>query len=299
MTTIAVLGHCQADVMADCLKILAPRATVEPWTILAPVVAGSDEHQRRLADLERADVVLTQMMGDKATTYGVPQPGDLVRPDCKVLTWPIIAFKGFQPDCTYIFQGGEALAGSVGPYHSAIAVAGFLERLDVRRTLGLYNALSYGALGYFDEFALGAEVLARSAAASGLNVSEFLDRPQSCFTHTFNHPKVGIVHSMAKQLLRRAGIEPADTAAPLTDRLAAGPVWPVYPDIARRIGIEGSMEFSDGDRHMDLATAVQGTFDTMDKYEQSVGPIVLDQDRPMATPIIERAQAFIRAHVIK
>src|SRR5215470_15972573 len=67
-----------------------------------------------------------------------------------------------------------------------------------------------------------------------------------CFCYSVNHPKIGVLDSFAETLVRRAGLEPVSAArrrAPM-DPLAALGNWPVYPEIARHLGIDGSYEFT-------------------------------------------------------
>jgi hypothetical protein len=67
------------------------------------------------------------------------------------------------------------------------------------------------------------------------------------FMHSINHPKVVVLADIAKALLKNANL-PFDPDLPLADIvpdvLANGGIWPVYPDLARTIGVAGSLTFT-------------------------------------------------------
>jgi len=65
-----------------------------------------------------------------------------------------------------------------------------------------------------------------------------------CYMHTINHPRPAAQQIIAIELLDRLGLKP--TVAPgqvlslLPDHLGTGPIWPVYPPLARGLGAAGS-----------------------------------------------------------
>ncbi|WP_309627527.1 WcbI family polysaccharide biosynthesis putative acetyltransferase [Brevundimonas sp.] len=297
-----VLGNCQAEGISDWMRAAAAEMTVENASIagVAPGDAGAAAAWSGVID--RSDTVFCQLTDAQLADYNLPSPGDMARVGKIFVRLPVVAFKGFQPDCTYVFVGGHAAAGAMGPYHSAIAVAAFMEGLSVERAIGLFNTFVYAALGYMAEFEAASTVLLEKAREMGLDLSSGVRRDGSVFMHTINHPSITILGEVAIQALARAGITSSANAPAPHDVLGDSFRWPVYPEIAARLGVPGSLAFQGSNAGseglMDLRTVLEATFASLEALQAATGSIVLDQDRPMATPVIERAQAFIRRHVV-
>lgn len=302
MSRIFVLGNCQAQGLSDWMRVMVDGAVIENASI-AGVAPGDPTALGWPASIEAADTTFCQLTDEQLTTYGLALPETLARAGKTYVPLPVVAFKGFQPDCTYVFTGGQPAVGAMGPYHSAIAAAAFLEGLSTERALGLFNTFAYAALGYFDEFDAACTVLKEKSLAMGLDLSAALQRGAPAFMHTINHPSISILGEIARQGLARAGLEAHGEVPAPHDHLGDSFRWPIYPEIAARLDLPGSLSFQRSNAgHLDvvdLRTLVEATYASLKALQGSSGPISLDQDRPMATPVIERAQAFIRRHVVR
>ena len=63
--------------------------------------------------------------------------------------------------------------------------------------------------------------------------------------HTSNHPVLGVLADLAREIVRRTGLT-ADVPVPeayLADPMIHLAVWPVYPEVAERLGLRGSYAF--------------------------------------------------------
>ena len=63
--------------------------------------------------------------------------------------------------------------------------------------------------------------------------------------HIVNHPKIEVLAQLAQLGAKQAGLSGA-LAPPegVPDRLARCQTWPVYPELARRLGVPGSLTFT-------------------------------------------------------
>lgn len=268
---ITVIGNCQATGVAQALRLLLPGAEVE--TIL---VAGLDRrfgHIDRLArHLSGADHVFSHFFPEGfiagGNVHGLAErvPG--------LRLFPTILFSGFHPDLVHV--GDEAslrlsrlVSSPIGPYHSAVALAGFRRGLSVEATLRLYTGPVFEQLGYFDLWQASADYLLRTARDVGFGLDrEFaLWCRGGVFMHVINHPRLPVLGDIARRLAREAGCTPLDLPVEryAPDTLAAEPVWPVLPGIAERYGVAGSTLFKgDGRRTpprlLDLADFVAESF---------------------------------------
>lgn len=303
MRRIFVLGNCQAEGLSEWMRRMTAGTVVENASIAGVAAGDPNAATAWTGSIGSADAVFCQLTDQQLNDYGLASPAAITQAGKTFVRLPVVAFKGFQPDCTYVFTRGHPALGAMGPYHSAIAAAACLEGLSVERALGLFNAFTYSALGYFSEFDAASTVLKEASEAMGLDLSTVVQRGGPVFMHTINHPGIAILGEIALRGLGRVGIV-ADASAPAPhDHLGDSFRWPVYPEIAARLNVSGSLAFQRSNvgqlDSVDLQTLVEATYASLAALQAESGPISLDQDRPMATPVIERAQAFIRRHVVK
>ncbi|WP_431280811.1 WcbI family polysaccharide biosynthesis putative acetyltransferase [Humitalea sp. 24SJ18S-53] len=281
---IGVVGNCQMGGFVDCLRVLAPGHD------LLVVRLDVDEPDRDLAGLSDAlvacDALFSQVVpsgpcGPLATDALLPRaPGTIILPS--------LAFGGFHPDCTYAWHGdGAPVIGPMGPYNSALALACHHEGLPLDRAVRLFNAFTFAALGYFDKFDNDTRVLRRQIDALGFDFGALTAEAPAVFMHVVNHPTIEVLFALARAALRRVGIVPADAAIP-ADRLAQKEVWPLFPEIAARIGRKGAFRiqdivFKNEARRFDLRAMIEASY----RAYAACAPFTMP-------PAAERARAFIR-----
>ncbi len=301
MTKVFVIGNCQAPGLSDWIAAQAPMVTSSSASIAGVPTDRTDITDAWRRTLAEADIVFCQLTDALLAAYGLPSEAEMKATGRPFFRAPVLAFKGFHPDCTYVFTDGHAAPGAMGPYHSAIAVGAFLEGLSAERALGLFNAFTYAALGYFEAYGDGAEAVRQTCLPMGIDLSGLLAQSGTRFMHTINHPANPALAEVARQALGLAGLTPQDAAHQPPDHLDEYE-WPVYPHIAARLGGDGDFDFrkraGGAEVVFTLEEMIAATYASLTEIQAAKGGVVLDQDRPMATPPIERARAFIRRHVV-
>lgn len=250
-----MIGNCQANGVAQSLRLLLPAAEVE--TILLAGLGRRFATVDRLArHLQGADLVFSHFFPDGFVAGGNVHALSERVPALRL--FPTILFSGFHPDLVHV--GDEAslrlsrlVPSPVGAYHSAIALQAFRRGLSLEAALRLFSATVFERLGYFDHWETSAAYLLRSANDVGFGLDrEFATWSRGgTFMHVINHPRLTVLADIARRLAREAGCEPLDIAieAYAPDTLAAEPVWPVLPAIAERYGVAASTLFKgDGRR---------------------------------------------------
>jgi hypothetical protein len=241
---VIVLGNCQARPLAGCLQALCAdvtaRAVEIPFTSLAQKFAQRDPQLH--ADLSAYDSILVQASFAPLIRDNFP---DLAG---KVRLFPVLVFSAYHPDLVYIrvSSTNSHLRGPLGEYNSALAFWGFTQGLCAADTVALFNDRTYEALGYFDFWNTARQSLLSEGVMAHLPLDGHLDRwsRAGCFMHSINHPKLFAVADIAKELLTQMGLASIPGAAEyLADEHADGPVWPVYPEIAERLGVDGHYYF--------------------------------------------------------
>ena len=195
--------------------------------------------------LERGDTVLMQPMIAKAV--GEVFPELLTHENLKL--FPSISFAAYQPDLCYVFRKGgfETVLTPTGPYNSSIAYYAWRNGYSAERAESLFNADVYEHLRFFDYWDTARATLLDEGLRSGLRLDRLLEkwRAQGCFMHSPNHPRLAVTVDIARWMLEELEIpaQPIDPLQVVWDNLAEPAIWPVYPEIARRYGVSGSMVF--------------------------------------------------------
>jgi hypothetical protein len=259
---IVVVGNCQAESIAACLRVLIPGYEVRylSWSQAGTTVEPDDP----AAAIRSADILARQM---------IPKTGpdwfDALRERADAVVLPRIAFTGLHPD--WIGMHGTGLQSALGANYSILAIAAFRLCVPSRRVADLFNAYTYARLGYFDEFHLGAAHMRLQKADITVDFDAW--KGKGAFLHLPNHPTIEMIWSIAQQVCRRAGLAPI-AAEPPPDPLLIYARWPVYPEIARRLGFEGSLQFRPpaSEHTLDLEQMIHETFRSLEPIDASSFP---------------------------
>lgn len=292
---VGILGNCQAQGFADSIGAFCPSLEIELRLLVGVDPLDTTTRAALIDDMRRCDVIFVQVL-------------EIRRPDLKpiitavldaherTLRFPMVAFRGFHPDCGHVRRNGAQVSGAIGPYHSILSCAGWLEGLSPGRTAALFNAFSYAALGYSDLFQQARVVLIEQMACLGYDSAPWFAEGAPPFMHTVNHPTGALLHDLARQALDLAKIPLSHVAVAPPDHLASGPVWPVYPELARRIGLANSTESSN---ISSWATAlVDASYGALETDLQAYGLLDFEGRSQPNGSHIHRARAFIRDFVV-
>ncbi|MGO1119234.1 GSCFA domain-containing protein [Rhodovibrionaceae bacterium A322] len=250
---IVVIGNCQVFNIVKFFRLSFPTAEI----VLLPVAELADDSKRESHSphLTDADVIFSQPL--RTGKYGAFSEAAL-QEHPRTIFFPMVYFAGFHPDCLYVSNAktNALIQSATGGYSSSIAVSAFLAGLSVEQTLGLYNQETYEDLGYFDVWEHSKSILLQDFARLGLEVSDLFERwqGQGLFMHTINHPCLTVLTDLGKLLLKQAGLTPdvavANPEKFIPDGAPSDVVWPVYPELARRLNLEGELCFKVADKFL-------------------------------------------------
>lgn len=239
-----IFGNCQAAGIARLIQAMTGDATVQVFETTPSFLARLGAGDVDLAScVEQADIVLVQMVGE--VTRWIRSRLPACEPKVRVI--PPISFAGFHPDCVYVAtQEGRHLHGPMGEYQSSIAFWSWKHGLSVPEAIALFRDEVYQALGFHDHYQVAYRQLVQMGRRTGYPLGALLDRwrARGCFMHTINHPHLAALADLTELILAKEGVQPLPGVAGwVEDRLANWPVWPVYPEIAARLGVPGSCQF--------------------------------------------------------
>ena len=275
--------NCQVLGLANCLNLLSDEIEVEyhdPHSLRRE----ADDIGKRLSGFDR--VLASPRLLEQS-------PIDLDRHG-KAWAVPTISFNAYHPDLCYLQHGGKELKGPLGDYHSLIAYAAFRSGLDVEATLALHRAETYAKLGYFGRWDPARNALLADFRKHGFDLdAPFLEWCRTgAFMYSINHPRIACVRDVARSVLARAGIKAQYNDALPQDNLANGPIFPIYPEIANRLGVEGSRMFkmAGAYRFLHLRGFVEESFKLYREREGGNGGITI---RPEQAALLDAAMTLI------
>ncbi len=264
-TRVAIVGNCQAIGLAHCLRWLCPDIEVADrgWGM----VRTSEQGDEAAAGLRGFDIIVTQKISNPL--YGDLQTERLRERFDRFVLFPKLVFTGFHPDLVKLWPAASPL----GERHSALILAAYHMGLPPQRAAELFNAYIYAVAGYFEEFAKAETYLLRAARFTSTPLDEQLPqwKQRGVFVYIPNHPAVWVLMSIAERLAAQLDLPVSPPEEELPDPLAQSVIWPVYPEIARRLDVEGSLRFKPpGGPHkaaIELDEMIERSYRTYAEYD--------------------------------
>ncbi len=205
-----------------------PKFRVERYPLFSDMsaIAGDD------------DVVFRQR-DSRTLTHETRRPNEYL--------YPRIWFKAFHPDVAPAFGPWENVLPPMGEDHSSLIVYGWLRGMSAAQTARLFCEPVYERLGFFDCWQPAKRALLEEANVVGLPLEGAFARLEryGCFMRLPAHPALVMMAEIARALVRRAGLTTVLDAPEdyLDDPFVRHAIWPVYPEIAERLGVAGSLLF--------------------------------------------------------
>lgn len=268
MTRIAVVGNCSAVGIANAIRVMSPGSNVRGLS-----VADFDPDNASIVDILLEDFDVAFAFAEMKNYTALHER---LKKFDRLILWPTIVFSGFHPDIAYFHIRGKPVASCLGLYNSTIAAFAYGRELSVKNTANLFNSLTYGLLGYYDAYPLWRQILLDSAKSHDLDLSTAFAKWEASgvFMHTINHATIMVINDLARELMNSAGLKieaDIDHKNNATDYLADGIIWPVYPELAKRIGTTGSFDFKTslhmGSKTMGLEEFISDSFKQYENNE--------------------------------
>lgn len=272
-----VISNCQTVGLANCFSLLSPRARVDACNLW---------QLRKRAKQWRA------RLGEYDQLFFAPQVREFGLPDLDGLshiTWmPSVIFGGFHPDLCYIQSAKGMLKGPLDDYHSLVAITAFKQGLSPAKTAGLFRQEVFQRIGYFDVWSAQRTQLLADFSAFDWDMREAFLRwvRGGVFMHSPNHPHIDVLFDQARMVVEKALGNAWDGGFLPHDNLASGPAFPVFPEIAERLGMMGGAYLFkplNEYRLMDLEGFLKGCFAIYERY-----------DKAALTPLSASAEAAAR-----
>lgn len=235
-----VMSNCQVAGMTHSLSLICPHAKVEScdyWGFQHSADFWRQhirvyDHIIAIPEFQRLGIVDLEAMPN-------------------VLMMPAVYFRAYHPDLQYVFHAGKPVKSPLDDYHSTIVFAAYQHGCSVARTKALFNEKTYDALCYFSQWEREKKDFLDRYAEYDLDFSPELSRwtRAGAFMHSVNHPKAHALHDVALKVAKKvAGDAVVESGIVPHDTLVRLPVFPIFPELAERFGVEhGSYLFKGAD----------------------------------------------------
>ena len=241
---ILISSNCQTGGIASSLNILLRNSILSIEA--APIHHNTSENER---------LKISQLLNEVdfwVTSFGWDFPE--IKESCetniklKVIKIPAITFSAFHPDLSYVIdRRSNQILSDQFAYNSAIAVWLFNNNINITNAKYFFNAAVFNALGYTHMWDSSSKQLLNEFISLGLTITEFEEffnavKRYGCFMHSINHPSIDLLFELSKLVAKKIDpslkLEKFNTT--IADPLMLNSIWPLYPDIADSLGLEGS-----------------------------------------------------------
>ena len=241
---ILLLGNCQARGLARLMRAMIGDAETTAIELLPAAVKRIESRDPELVKLiTESDLIFVHHDGVTPQILEKSYSAHF----SKVRLIPKISFAAFHPDMDYVEDShGCHILGPLGAYHSSIAFFCWKHKLTKTETLKLFCEKTYKTLGYFDYWALAKKVLLTEGEFTGISLERLVQKweQRGSWMYSLNHPKLFALVDIAKALLEREGIEILPGVEEFVDdEMSTENVWPIYPEIAKKLGLDGHYLF--------------------------------------------------------
>jgi hypothetical protein len=234
-----VISNCATKAYYQYLTALVP-----DWEVRSVVKPQAEKW------LEAGHEGFLEYLGQVDVFVGLPnlyakQLKRALNPQAQRILIPPFAYTGNRLDCFSL--ANVAPPTGAGVIHSRIALKSDLEGQTVAQTLSQFCDTRFEAEGYYDPSNRQRDALLSLHAAEGIDLTKAFDNwhREGDFQHTINHPEVKVFFDILLTALHTAGLNTRLTDQELThlrstseDYLADNIIWPIYPEIAARRGIQ-------------------------------------------------------------
>ncbi len=238
------LGNCQMRGLARLTRAMTGDAETSAFEAQPDVIRRLEAHDNELSTLiAESDLIFVH--ADAATLRVLQEhyPANY----SKVRFVPKIGFAAFHPDMDYVEDSrGRHVFGPLGAYQSTLAFFCWKHKLSKAETIRLFCEDTYATLGYFEYWTLAKSILINEGVLTGIAMEPLIEKwsRSGCWMYSFNHPKLFVLADIAKALLEREGIKTLPGVEEyVDDEMNSSSVWPIYPEIGKRVGLAGHYLF--------------------------------------------------------
>jgi hypothetical protein len=254
-----ILSHCQTRGLAQSFTLLSSSLQVEAADVYE-IKSDAAAYIERMSDFTRLVVhpdIETMLEFDLSGAANVSY-------------LPPIEFGAYHPDMGYYRANDELIYGPLGLNQSSIALAAWHEGVSPADTRALFNGYVYERCGFYEDWVPQRDLMLETFRSHGVELDGAFQRwgRKRAFMYSMRHPRIEVLHDVARQFLASLGMETKSTDLRPADLLVNGSCPPVYDEIADVLGVPGSYLFKKRYeyRYLDLDEFICASFELFARY---------------------------------
>lgn len=232
--SITSFGNCQSLEIVKCLRLMRPDIAFDHVRYCDRV-----NLTERFQDVDPACQIF--LVQNPVMTFNSEIAA--LRKTFRVIDYPAVAYSGFHPDVIRPLIDGKLVPGPMGSNHSSIVLHAFRQGIAMSDVASLFREDVFEALGFHQHKQVSDDHLAQSLAELGLYDKATAKEIEAsgCFMHCPVHPKLPFIAMLARAVLAKLDLPPRISYPEniMADEMAGQVVWPIYPAIAKRLGLGG------------------------------------------------------------
>lgn len=252
---ISIIANCHGVIISNAIRALNPSITINGYFTVGDAFSESNL-EKTISVCQQSDLVFN-MAYNESKKYFLSKD---------VIYFPSIIFPVFHPDIHSVCCENKLLQSVYTNLNSRIIFESFQNGLSEDQACKRFNEDVYQEYGYLNIFEESIKGIEERFAQVNLDVHSFLAKwfRYGCFMHLSMHPMAFAVVDIVQHLfqLRKIKILNPNPHSFVEDSLS-GIVWPVYPEIAKKLALKdsGSYIFKPGPyRFMTLKDFVSATY---------------------------------------
>lgn len=226
---ILILGNCQTDQLT---LILSHMGGFQAKNIREDALCDRKVQDHSLETFNNCDFIITQPLS--SDHFGPFQTEEIKRHAKPIMVIPNIYFSGLQPDLIYVGKMGKRYQSPLGDYHSAIAIAAFLEGYSIEQTKTLFRKeYLFQEAGFFDEWRQSLNEFRVREMFCDIRLCDEIEdslKKRPLF-YAPNHPSLELITLLATQIMTRLECNPGWFSF-WRDELHLNVIYPVWDVIA-------------------------------------------------------------------
>lgn len=205
-----------------------------------------------IPDLEtmvsEVDLFIHQIVSDnyrKMPSLGTNYLKSRLKPDCKVISFPVAYFTGYHPEMIYLKPlNNQPIKGDIYNYHDFNILSGFYQGKSVKKIINsIFDESFYSPYYIKNNFNLTIGELSKRESSLDIKISQFIiDNHQKInLFNTINHPHHPIIGYVVNRILEKLGMSVQYSESELVsgqESLEYNNYFPIYPSVQKILNLE-------------------------------------------------------------
>lgn len=253
MKKCLIYGNCQTAYIKNCLGQNSDFSSQYSQVFIKKVHRIKKEE---IFDLEAIvsdiDLFIYQPVSDnykKIPSLGTNYLKSLLKPDCKIISFPVAYFAGYQPEMVYLKPlNNQPIKEDIYNYHDFNILSGFDQGKSIQEIASsIFNESFYSPYYIKNNFDLTIAELAKREKSLDIKITPFIlnNYQKINLFNTINHPHHSIIGYVVNRILEILELATQYTELELISgqhTIEYNNYFPIYPSVKKILNLEFDSE---------------------------------------------------------